>query len=367
MIVTNISDINYFLNQTAVLDKSTHYTVNYHPDAPEKNFKSNETFVIELQNCLANTLPLLVTDTNEMITEHVWPLVHKEKHKPHHSHKLWSKWQDKMQINLPGPTAYFNNDRNYVWLPVDDRSTENPWHVWIDMISKFRLIEKQYKKSYLDFTYIIPKQSNYLKRVMNSRFHNLNYHFMTPDTTWKFEKLIVPSMSNRKDGMIVPEMPSWLRENFGVKEDKPFRKIWISRKNSATRSIVNESVLFDTVLKQRGWELLELENLSLDQQLHYFAEAQVVVAPHGAGLTNLLFCQPGTKVIELQDKDMLSKKVYPVLAYHLGLEQVTYTPDTIKIELNDGKKPKGIKRMSDLINFKITHEQLLELLKATTI
>jgi len=69
----------------------------------------------------------------------------------------------------------------------------------------------------------------------------------------------------------------------------------------------------------------------------------------------------------LQDKDMLSKKVYPVLAYHLGLEQVTYTPDTIKIELDNGKKPKGIKRMSDLINFKITHEQLLELLKATTI
>jgi hypothetical protein len=31
-----------------------------------------------------------------------------------------------------------------------------------------------------------------------------------------------------------------------------------------------------------------------------FAEATHILAPHGAGLTNLVFCRPGTAVCELQ-------------------------------------------------------------------
>jgi capsular polysaccharide biosynthesis protein len=33
--------------------------------------------------------------------------------------------------------------------------------------------------------------------------------------------------------------------------------------------------------------------------IEQFAAAAVVIAPHGAGLANLVFCAPGTTVIEL--------------------------------------------------------------------
>ena len=39
------------------------------------------------------------------------------------------------------------------------------------------------------------------------------------------------------------------------------------------------------------WALLE--------QVDAFAAAQVVVAPHGAALGNLVFCPPGVRVLEL--------------------------------------------------------------------
>ena len=70
----------------------------------------------------------------------------------------------------------------------------------------------------------------------------------------------------------------------------------------------------ELLLKLKGWETVALENLSIREQIKTFAEASHVLAAHGAGLVNLLWCQPGTKVIEIQDKNMIHKKVYPLLS-----------------------------------------------------
>jgi len=56
---------------------------------------------------------------------------------------------------------------------------------------------------------------------------------------------------------------------------------------------------------------------------------------------------------------MIHKKVYPVLAHHLGLEHQLYLADTIAIPLQNNKKPAGIKRFSDLINFKVNVKDLI--------
>jgi capsular polysaccharide biosynthesis protein len=39
--------------------------------------------------------------------------------------------------------------------------------------------------------------------------------------------------------------------------------------------------------------------MSFEEQVGLFASASVIVAIHGAGLANLVFSRPGTKVIEL--------------------------------------------------------------------
>ena len=91
-----------------------------------------------------------------------------------------------------------------------------------------------------------------------------------------------------------------------------------------------------------------------------FAEASHVLAAHGAGLTNLLWCQPGTKVLEIQDKNMIHKKVYPLLSHNLGLEHKLYLADVVQIRRQNNAKPKGIKRFSDMINFKINIPEIME-------
>ena len=93
-----------------------------------------------------------------------------------------------------------------------------------------------------------------------------------------------------------------------------------------------------------------LENMTIKEQFKTFAEATHILAAHGAGLINLLWCKPDTKVIEIQDRKMLHKKVYPLLSHHLGLKHELYLAKTIPIGYQN-KKPKGVKRINDLINF----------------
>jgi hypothetical protein len=52
-------------------------------------------------------------------------------------------------------------------------------------------------------------------------------------------------------------------------------------------------------LAAQGFTSVVLEDLPPAAQIRLFLHAEMVVAPHGAGLANLLFCPPGTRVLEI--------------------------------------------------------------------
>jgi len=75
------------------------------------------------------------------------------------------------------------------------------------------------------------------------------------------------------------------------------RRLLVARKGP-TRKIQNIEQVED-YLSRYGFETVYLEGMSTRDQILLFQSAEFIVAPHGAGLANLLFCEPGTKVIEL--------------------------------------------------------------------
>ena len=79
----------------------------------------------------------------------------------------------------------------------------------------------------------------------------------------------------------------------------PFRCIYITRGKARRRRISNEETVFE-LLKKKGFEKIVLEDLQLKEQVKLFQEARVVVASHGAGLTNSMFMQKGQTIIELK-------------------------------------------------------------------
>ncbi|MCF1435761.1 DUF563 domain-containing protein [Agrobacterium vitis] len=79
------------------------------------------------------------------------------------------------------------------------------------------------------------------------------------------------------------------------------RKLYVSRLDAGdVRRVVNEKAVC-ALLESRGFEIITPSELSVKEQVVAFRDAEVIVAPHGAGLANLVYCQPGvkTRVIEL--------------------------------------------------------------------
>jgi len=78
----------------------------------------------------------------------------------------------------------------------------------------------------------------------------------------------------------------------------PHQKLYVSRGSKGARGVVNDDEIVE-YLEARGFTTVRAENLTVEQQADLFASASVVLGPHGAGFSNIVFCQPGTKVIEL--------------------------------------------------------------------
>jgi hypothetical protein len=89
-----------------------------------------------------------------------------------------------------------------------------------------------------------------------------------------------------------------LIENAGLTDAKPGRLIYLARTDTKARVILNEQKLIER-LAGLGFEIHTATGKPLVEQMRIFREAKFVVAPHGAGITNIIFAHPGTLLLEL--------------------------------------------------------------------
>lgn len=97
----------------------------------------------------------------------------------------------------------------------------------------------------------------------------------------------------------------------------PEQLLFVSRGNTRLRRLVNEAELM-AALMEFDFEFFLPKSNDHGSQIEAFRSARIVVAVHGAALTNLLFCQPGALVIELFPSNHI-KSTYCWLAMRLGL------------------------------------------------
>lgn len=159
-------------------------------------------------------------------------------------------------------------------------------------------------------------------------------------------------------------IPSWLcdflRKSFLdiVKPDLDAPShIYISRNDTGSRVVMNEPELF-ALLEERGFRKVTLSNLAFLEQVKVFASAKFIVAPHGAGLANLVFCEKGTTVIELF-ADGYVLPLYYDLATKVGLNY-RYMVCQEDTEVSEVRQAMKLNIRVDLTKFKAKLDQLLD-------
>ena len=68
------------------------------------------------------------------------------------------------------------------------------------------------------------------------------------------------------------------------------------------RVLQNESALIDR-LQALGFDVIEPETLSFDEQILAFANASIVVTLGGAALYNAVFCEEGARFVTIESSE----------------------------------------------------------------
>lgn len=77
------------------------------------------------------------------------------------------------------------------------------------------------------------------------------------------------------------------------------KKVYISRARARRRRMVNEAKV-ERIVQAHDYEIINLEKLDIGDQIRIFMNCKRIMAPHGAGLANLIFSSPQT-LTEVQE------------------------------------------------------------------
>ena len=108
--------------------------------------------------------------------------------------------------------------------------------------------------------------------------------------------------------------------------------VYLSRGTDGKRSVKNEAKVLD-IMKSLGFKV-EVPHLQNNWRVdrHTIETADIIVGPHGGALGNMIFAQPGTKVVEfiplvkLRRQGHNSRPCYFGLALSLGLDYEALEP-----------------------------------------
>ena len=129
---------------------------------------------------------------------------------------------------------------------------------------------------------------------------------------------IAVTAGHRNYRHVEPWLPQFLRTELMEPMPTTGRRLYVSRRDTRKRNVMNESRL-EAALATRGFESVTLAEHSFTEKVRLFASADVIVAPHGAGLACIAFCSPGTAVVEIKG-DQWDSPIFNDVSRALGLQ-----------------------------------------------
>jgi capsular polysaccharide biosynthesis protein len=186
-------------------------------------------------------------------------------------------------------------------VAVTPEAPGNYYHWLIDLLPRVGLLKSAEERlGSFDRFLVNGSRAHYEEAsLLASGIEREKIQYVNAHDRFLIKDAVIPSMDHFAR-VIAPwkiEMLRALRDSLPRRRAATHR-LYISRQSAAVRRVLNQSE-FEKLLIRSGFAIVELELTSWDDQVSMFANAEVVLAPHGAALANIVFCRPGILVGEI--------------------------------------------------------------------
>ena len=188
---------------------------------------------------------------------------------------------------------------------IDDKFTKfNVCHFILDKLTRVEELSKSDVSSFILFSQ--NNYTSYISDLLHINFFDFDKYksrIVNGKITFKFTKVNISTSSSnmfRHPGQNINSNAKNIIEKIKstILPSQKKYKIYIDRSEAQTRQVINNQEIKNYLLGE-SFIIVQLENLTVNEQFKLFKNAVCVIGVHGAGLTNIAFCNPGTKIIEI--------------------------------------------------------------------
>ena len=227
-----------------------------------------------------------------------------------------SKIRNNIVFSKGTPRKLRNLNGSVLSLLTGGAGNNNYWHWLFDVLPRFGLCSRSVNLNEIDY-FLLP---SLLKKFQKETLDCLNIPEHKRISSEKFRHIkakelimtehpIVTSGNATKDNLNIPNwVMLWLKDSFlnqdTITNQKIKNKIYIDRVDTKSnhlpqRFIINEDEIKKYLLKN-NFISVKLHETKFREQINLFHNAECIVGLHGAAFANIVFCKPGTKIIELR-------------------------------------------------------------------
>lgn len=313
---------------------------NYH----DKIHQLNHVFGIDLT---LNRTPLRAVLLAQQFIEARWALVF-DKNKDYVLQSAYLKPESLLKSILEKDTDETKKlDDDYIYFVAYNHDYANYYHWTIQCLPSL-ILYFSLKNIYANLKILLPADipefaAQYLSSLNIDAKEEVEF-LSHGDKLFFADKIVYPSVLGGEFSFNTSEtLLSFGNANFerflknGLPSFNLFSKnkskiLYCSRLDSPYRKITNEGALVDVLKNKYDARIFVSTGQSIKEQARKFYEAEIIISPHGAGMSNVIYCRSNTVIIELIP-DKYINPCFATLALNKGCR---YYPNVFPTKVFEG-------------------------------
>lgn len=236
--------------------------------------------------------------------------------------KLYAKKQEQTHY-----ITHFTKPKKHDWVVFPllvGGGGQNYFHWLIDALPRVYMLKKSGLFDTVDKFLVADHSKPFQKETLKL----LGIEESKIITSYEYNHIITKQLilanNPRAKTFIAPWIFDFIEESFVrpvIAEDQDqepiAERIYISRGDANQRRVDNEEEVIG-ILKKHGFTIVQLAGLPFRKQVKYFNQAKIIIAPHGANMANLVFCNREAKVFEFFSEPYVMP-LYNEISLRMGL------------------------------------------------